>query len=322
MPPLTWASAAWLGRANKPPIRWLNECSTDENRGTVFSAYVLINMTVLALGQQMLLFGDPTDLHLFAAVSVLVSLAAVPVALSTSRTPQQIEDSRLDMRYAFNKSRAGMYGSLATGLANGAFWALAPVFVAGISTSVSLTASFMTAVVIGGAAGQFPLGHFSDRTDRRYVMMGIAVAAMIVAALVWQLSDSLSNISVLVLGFAWGIFSFPLYSISVAHANDRVEPDKYVMISSALLLMYGIGAISGPFLATGFMHLLGPTGLYVFTGVVHFCLASYLVIGVLRRDSVARDHAGEFDDALASAITASRIYEHEYQATEREADKP
>ena len=90
---------------------WLNECSTDENRGTVFSAYVLINMTVLALGQQMLLFGDPTDLHLFAAVSVLVSLAAVPVALSTSRTPQQIEDSRLDMRYAFNKSWAGMYGS-------------------------------------------------------------------------------------------------------------------------------------------------------------------------------------------------------------------
>ena len=37
---------------------WLNERSTANNRGTVFSAYVFINMTVLALGQQLLLLQD------------------------------------------------------------------------------------------------------------------------------------------------------------------------------------------------------------------------------------------------------------------------
>ena len=59
---------------------WLNERSTNDNRGGVFSAYILINMTVLGVGQQMLLFYDPLDLNLFALASVLVSLAAVPVA--------------------------------------------------------------------------------------------------------------------------------------------------------------------------------------------------------------------------------------------------
>ena len=34
---------------------WLNEKSTNENRGAVFSAYTLITLTVLAVGQQMLL---------------------------------------------------------------------------------------------------------------------------------------------------------------------------------------------------------------------------------------------------------------------------
>jgi MFS family permease len=63
---------------------WLNERSNDENRGTVFFAYILINMTVLAVGQQMLLLGDPMQLQLFATTSVLVSVAAVPVVLTTS----------------------------------------------------------------------------------------------------------------------------------------------------------------------------------------------------------------------------------------------
>ena len=62
---------------------WLNEQATDENRGSMFSAYIFINMTVLAVGQQMLLLDDPGNLALFALVAVLVSLASVPVLMST-----------------------------------------------------------------------------------------------------------------------------------------------------------------------------------------------------------------------------------------------
>ncbi|MGB5487226.1 MAG: MFS transporter, partial [Lysobacterales bacterium] len=118
---------------------WLNESSTNENRGSVFSAYILINMTVLGVGQQMLLFSDPINLNLFALTSVLVSLAAVPVVFSTSEKPQPIENARLDFRYLYKNSTVGMLGSLVCGLANGSFWSLAPVFSVGYSTDISLT---------------------------------------------------------------------------------------------------------------------------------------------------------------------------------------
>ena len=290
---------------------WLNEQSTNENRGTVFSAYILINMTVMAVGQQMLLLDDPMSLQLFAITSVLVSLAAVPVALSTSQTPKQIEDSRLYFRYAYGTSPAGMLGSLATGLANGAFWALAPIFTAVYSGDLSLAAWFMTAGVLGGAAGQFPLGWLSDQIDRRYVLAGISVAGSVVGAVIWMLGADISESTVLALGFAWGALSFPIYSISVAHANDRANPEDYVRLSSALLLMYGVGAITGPFLASAVMTVIGAIGLYVYVGAVHGVLAIYIVFVSLRRKAVSSDQTVDFSDALTSALTSSHVYEEE-----------
>ena len=47
---------------------WLNERSTAETRGSVFSLYTIINLTVITLGQLMLPFGNPSDLPLFSVV--------------------------------------------------------------------------------------------------------------------------------------------------------------------------------------------------------------------------------------------------------------
>jgi len=56
---------------------WLNDRSSNENRGIVFSTYVMITLTVLAAGQMMTLLYNPIDMHLFAIASVLVSIAAI-----------------------------------------------------------------------------------------------------------------------------------------------------------------------------------------------------------------------------------------------------
>lgn len=293
---------------------WLNERSTNDDRGQVFSAYILINMTVLAVGQQLLLLEDPLQLDLFAITSVLVSLAAVPVLMSRSESPRQIEDSVVDFGQLYRTSRAGMLGSLASGLTNGSFWALAPVFTAAYSDNVSTAAWFMTAGVLGGAAGQFPFGWLSDRVDRRYVLMGISAAAVILGLLMWAFAPDLPVQGILAIGFLWGAVSFPVYSISAAHANDRAQPDAYVMVSSGILLMYGLGAISGPFVASGIMTIAGAGALYLFTAVTHGLLALYVWLRSLRRDPARPEQQVEFSDALASVITASHVYEEEQMA--------
>lgn len=292
---------------------WLNESSTNENRGTVFSVYVMITLTVLAAGQMMTLLYDPAGLELFLIASVLVSLGAIPVALSLSPSPEQPTTVELDMRRVFQISPTGAIGCLAVGLANGAFWSLAPVFTAGVSTNLSLAAWFMSAAVIGGALSQWPLGYFSDRFGRRKIIIGATLFGIAVAAGIAFSGNNLGFGQVNLLGAAWGTVAFPLYAIAVAHANDHAEPEDYVMVSSGLLLMYGLGAIAGPFLASFSMSYFGAVGLFLFTAVVHGALLAFVVLRMLQRRSKPNDRHIPFSDALATTHTASQVYEEEYQ---------
>lgn len=291
---------------------WLNEQSSNENRGTVFSAYVFISMTVMAVGQQMLLLYDPREMALFAMASVLVSLAALPVVLSTSATPRHTDAVRLDLRRLLQISRTGMVACLASGMANGAFWALAPVFTAGVSDKVTLAAGFMTGAVIGGAAGQWPLGYWSDRVDRRIVIAAVALCAAVVGAVMWLLYETLSMPAMIALSGAWGALAFPLYSIAVAHANDYAQKGEYVMVSAGLLLMYGLGAIIGPFLAAAAMTLVSASVLYLYTAIIHLLVFGYVLVRVQRRVPAPLTEHVPFSEALTSVQTASQIYEEEH----------
>lgn len=291
---------------------WLNEKSTNETRGVVFSAYTLITLTVLAGGQQMLLLYDPRQMALFAIASALVSIAALPVVLSIAPTPGHSESKvSVDLRRLFSISPAGALGCLASGLANGAFWALAPVFVLAYSAEVSLAAWFMTAAVLGGAAGQWPLGLWSDRVDRRWIIALAALVGGLVGMLIWRSYEEASVLNLMLMSAAWGAVAFPMYAISVAHANDFADPDEYVVISSGLLLMYGLGAIAGPFLAPLVMKFFGPGGLYLFGAVVHLLLLVYIVIRIGRRAPAPEEEHLPFADSLASTQTASQVYEEE-----------
>ena len=170
----------------------------------------------------------------------------------------------------------------------------------------------MTATVLGGALGQWPLGLWSDRVDRRYVMAFTAFSGTSIGFTLWFMSAGISTIQLLLFAAAWGAIAFPMYAVSVAHTNDYAKADEYVMISSGLLLMYGIGAILGPFLAPVVMDLIGKSGLYVFTAVVHLLLGLYIIFRITRRTPVPDEEQIPFADALASTQTASNVYEEEF----------
>jgi MFS family permease len=300
---------------------WLNDRSSNENRGIVFSTYVMITLTVLAVGQMMTLLYDPIDMHLFAIASVLVSLAAIPVALSTSQSPEVPQTVELDIPKLYKISPAGMIACLAVGLVNGSFWSLAPVFTAGYSSDVSLAAWFMTSAVVGGAVLQWPLGFLSDRLGRRNVLAGAAMTSSIVAILIVFTAGSVGFAGINLLGAAWGAMTFPLYSLAVAHTNDNADPDEFVIVSGGLLLMYGAGAIVGPFLASALMELAGESGLYLFAATIHVLLVIFVSIRMTRRETTPADQHVPFSDALASTHTASQVYNEEMQQhAEADAD--
>jgi hypothetical protein len=76
---------------------------------------------------------------------------------------------------------------------------------------------------------------------------------------------------------------FSLYGISVAHTNDHLLPGQILEATRGLLLIYGIGALSGPVLGGIAMELLGPVGLPAVSATVTAALAAYGAYRVTRR---------------------------------------
>lgn len=288
---------------------WLNEKSSDANRGTVFSVYTIINLTVITLGQLIMTLGDPAAFPLFAVASVLLSIAAVPVAMTKSAAPEPISSAHVRLAYLYRRSPAACAGAAASGLANGAFWALGPVFAArhaGSLSAADMVAFFLSAVVIGGAIGQWPLGRLSDTTDRRRILMLSAFGAALAGSAL-ALGGELFGGAPFVFGIVFGAFAFPIYAVSVAHMNDNVESTDYVEAASGMLLIFGVAAVAGPVLVSIVAAQTSIDSLFLYTAAIHGSLFVYLWVRLFRREAPDESEQVAFSESVVAAQTVSTV---------------
>ncbi|MDF1719358.1 MAG: MFS transporter [Minwuia sp.] len=281
---------------------WLNEKSTNETRGLVFSVYTAINLTVISVGQLLIAFGNPEGFPLFLMASILISWAAVPVAMTKSDSPAPPENVGIRIGYLLRLSPVGFIGSFVVGVTNGAFWSLAPVVAQGDTSNASLAAIFIAVVVIGGAVGQYPLGKISDRMDRRKLIIVVSGLAS-VSGISLGLFGVGSQTALMVIGFVFGMFAFPLYSLCVAHANDHVEGQSFVEAASGLLLTYAAGAVAGPVLASIVISFAGAGGLFFFTCAIHLLFVGFVILRMRRREAAPEAERGDFVEAMNAGLT-------------------
>jgi MFS family permease len=264
---------------------WLNEKSTNENRGTVFSLYMIVTYAGLTCGQMAVAAGDVADEHLFMVTGILFCLALIPTAVSTAAAPQPLQEVALDLKGLYTNSPVAFAGCLLVGVANGAWGTLGPVYGAEIGIPTFEIALMMSIVVIAGALFQLPIGRLSDRTDRRFVLAGAAITAALVGLLIF-LATPRDGAFVIALAGIYGATAYVLYSISVAHANDHASPEDFVKIAGGLLVLYGFGTMLGPVIGAALMERLRPESLFLATALAHAGLALFTILRIRRRAPV------------------------------------
>ena len=222
---------------------WLNARSTKRTRGKVMALYMITNYFSAGCGQFLLTIADPGQFQLFSIASIIFSLALVPVLLTRATAPKPPQRDPLNLRELWRTSPLGLLGSFCAGMVNASFYSLAPVFAFSLGLSIGGTSTFMASVIFGGLLLQYPVGHLSDRMDRRVVLTMVALATSVACVAIVMVTEW-SPRWIYLAGAIYGAFSFTVYSLCISHANDFAPADKLVQTASGLLTAYGFASLS------------------------------------------------------------------------------
>jgi MFS family permease len=177
---------------------------------------------------------------------------------------------------------------------------MGPVYARLSGLETSGVAAFMAVSILAAVVTQYPVGRLSDRMDRRTVIAAVCTLAALVAGGIVAF-PGMPHVVFLTLAALFSGLVLTLYSLSVSHVNDKLEPAQMVAASSALLLLNGSAAAVGPVLAGSLMTAFGPSAYFAALATLTGCLAIYDLWRKSRRRPVPPSQKGPFIGAQPRA---------------------
>lgn len=271
---------------------WLNSSATKKTRGKVLASYMIVFYGAYAGSQLLLNVPDVTGFGLYVIASILISVAAIPIALTRTETPQTLDQPTMPLTQLYKISPTGIVGAFMAGIILGAYYGLAAFYGQQIGLSLGEISVFLTVVTLGGLLMQWPIGHLSDLMDRRRVIVGVNVC-LAFAALSVGLVGASSLSMLLILGALFGGLTFTLYPLCVANANDRIESENTIAMTRGLIIAYSAGAIVGPAIGAAIMGITTP-GLFFFVSAVALSTSLFVIARMRVAEAVPEDLREDF----------------------------
>lgn len=289
---------------------WLNNATTNENRGKMLSAYMLAQTLGIIGAQGLLTLGDAANAALFIGASILVSISFAPILLSIQPAPAVEVTKPGGLKDLFNASPLGTVGIFLLGSIYASQSGMGAVFGSEIGLSANQIALFVAMLFGGAMLLQVPIGWLSDRTDRRKVICGTAFLGAAACAFGWMAQSPpawlVVDPLVPIMGAAFfaGGMTTPLYALLLAYTNDNVPAEDMPAISGGLVFTFGLGAILGPIAVGLSMDAIGPFAFWIVLGGTFLAITLYAQYRMSQTDATP---ASETDAYVNLVPTASIV---------------
>jgi len=257
---------------------WFQAKLTNSNRGKVMGVYRVVDIGASSLAQMMIGFLEPAAYVSYNMLAILACACILPLTLTTSKQPEAPSRPRLHPIRTAMTSPLGVAGVVVAGVSSSSFRMAGPIYGQDVGLTPIQIGQFLAAVLVGGAITQIPVGWLADKYDRRWVLLWLSVTSVAICfTMAWVNSNNPTTIYLM--AFLFGLFTYPIFSVSVAHANDFSTPEERVELNASLLFCYGIGAIFSPLIASALIQNYGPAALFNFIMIAHIGL---LIFGLMR----------------------------------------
>jgi MFS family permease len=248
----------------------------------------------MGIGMFLLNFSAPKNFQPFILVSVITSAALIPILLTKKKPPTFKKINAMSLNELYKSSPFGMVSSFFYGTIQSALFTLLAVYATSMNFTILEISIVTFLLAISGAVAQFPIGKISDVYDRRKVIIASTFGAAIFAIITTFVSGQMYLPDGLATSKTWFyiffiLFSFcslPMFSLILAHTNDYITKDKFVAAGAGLQFIFGLGAMSGPFLCSIFMDLVGSNGFFVFLFFFHSLIGVFGIYRMRVRETV------------------------------------
>lgn len=273
---------------------WLLLLSTHKSRGRLLSFYMVSLYAAQGLGQFIINFTDLSTSIPFLVSIFLSSISVIPVCVMRSGSPTFTEDpSVTNIFHIFKISPFGVLGCITGGLILSAFYSLGPVFGKNSGYSVLQISQIMGFTIFGGLILQWPIGHLSDIFNRLKVLICVA-SILVLVCFTLYFSTNLNFWVFIGLCILFGGFSFTLYPLSITYTCDHFSSENIISITCSLLIVYGVGSVFGPILASVPMTLLDPSGLFLYASILSCLLICIGIWKITRAVKPKEESQGEY----------------------------
>ena len=263
---------------------WLQAKVTNETRGRTMGGYRIVDTTASLMAQLVISVLEPASYVSYNILALFCCAALIPLTLTRVRQPETPAAPRLRPKLLIECSPLAAAGVLVAAVSSASFRMVGPLYGEGVGLVPDQIAWFLASFVLGGAIAQYPVGWLADKYDRRHVLIGLSVAA-ILSCIVTASVQELSATGVMLTAFFFGLTSIPIYSVSAAHANDFVDSAQRVELSAALMFFFATGAIAAPLFASTLIAQFGPAAMFTMIAVAHAYLIVYGFLRMRRRSS-------------------------------------
>ncbi|MCF6370558.1 MFS transporter [Rhizobium halophilum] len=267
---------------------WINAKVTNANRARTLSIYRLVDLGSVTAAQYLIPVAGIEGSVIFSIIAIAMTLSLVPISLADRSSPSPPDAIRFDLLAVWRISPLAVVGVTCVGLAMAAFRNIGPIYGEAIGMSITSIATFMSAGIIGGVVLQYPLGIYSDRLDRRKVILWTTIGSIITGAYL-SFGAGTSETANIAGVFLFGAFSMPLYSLCSAHGNDHARDGEHALMSAGLLFYWSMGATVGPLLAALMLQFIGANVFFVYTSFVFAGFAIYTLQRMATRPPVPPD---------------------------------
>ena len=298
---------------------WLNDASTNENRGKVLSAYMIAQTLGIIGAQALLTLGDAATSALFIGASILVSISFAPILLSISVVPAAEVARPMSLGQLFASSPLGTVGIFLLGGVYATQSGMGPVFGTEIGLTAAQVSLFVAMLFAGALVLQYPVGWLSDRVDRRLLIAlmaaigaGFCVAGWALGGDPWLLMGA---------AFVAGGVTTPLYALFLAYTNDYLPVEDMAAASGGLVFTFGLGAIALPLITGAAMEGFGPFAFWLVLGGTFAAIGLYALWRMTQRPVVPVEETESYLGVLPTTSTVAVEAAGAWAAEQAEAER-